>query len=241
MKQHVAQLQKLWQLQELEQKILQQEQGLQNIASTKDYRQKKQDYQAFQENLKKDEEELAAAKKRQRRKELELQTTMELLARLQQKLYSGEIKNIRELEGLEKKVQVKQKEKSKLEDDILLLMESIEGKEQAVLILQKLQKEEYEKLQRLKARAQKDTVNARGKLHDLNGRHAALRQEIDGALLKKYTEMSRRGGRCISRVQQGLCGICNVSLPSSFRARMLTPGQYVFCENCGSLLVPGDC
>jgi predicted nucleic acid-binding Zn-ribbon protein len=194
MKQHVEQLQKLWQLQELEQKILHQEQGLQNIASTKEYQQKKQDYQASQENLKKEEAELAAAKKKQRRKELELQTTVDLLAKLQQKLYSGEINNVRELEGLEKKAQVKQIEKSKLEDDILFLMESIEGEEQEVLTLQKLQKKEHEKLQRLKAKAQKDTVKAQGKLHGLNGRREDLRQEIDGALLKKYTEMSRRGG-----------------------------------------------
>lgn len=240
MKQHVEQLQKLWQLQELEQKILHQEHELQNIASAKDYHQKKKDFKAFQEKLEKNEEKLVATKKKQRRKELELQTALDLLAKLQQKLYSGEINNIRELEGLEKKVQVKQKEKSKLEDDILFLMESIEGGEQEILILEKHQKEEHEKLQRLKARAQKDIINVQGELNDLNGRREDLRQEIEEALLKKYTEMSSRGERCISLVQQGLCGICNVALPSAFRARILTPGQYVFCENCGSLLVPGD-
>ena len=41
MKQHVEQLQMLWQLSGTEQKILHQEHELQNIASAKDYRQKK--------------------------------------------------------------------------------------------------------------------------------------------------------------------------------------------------------
>ena len=241
MKQHVEQLQMLWQLQELEQKILHQEHELQNIASAKDYRQKKRDFLAFQEMLRKEEEKLVTAKKEQRRKELELQTTMDLLEKLQHKLYSGEISNIRELEGLEKKVQAKQKEKSDLEDDILYLMESIEEDEKEISTWQKLQISKNEAVQQLGARAQRDIEKAQGKLNDLIGQREELRQNIDAALIKKYTELSRYlRGRCISLVQQGFCGICNVSLPSSFRARMLTPGQFVFCENCRCLLVPGD-
>lgn len=239
MKQHVEQLQKLFQLQELEQKILHRADELQNIAGVKDYRQKKQGFQVFLERLKKEEEKLAALKKKQRRRELELQATVDLLEKLQHKLYSGEVNNVKELEGLEKKVRAKQKEKSDLEDDILILMENIEGDEKLIVNMQKQQVSENEMLQRLKTKAQVDVSMAKGELDDLKGRREELRQNIDAALLKKYTEMSRHlGGRCISLVQQGFCGICNVSLPSSFRARMLTPGQFVFCENCGCLLVP---
>ena len=240
MKRHVEQLRMLWQLQELEQQILHQEHKLPNIASVNDYRLKKNEFLAFQKMLQEEEEKLVTAKKEQRRKELELQSSVDLLEKLQHKLYSGEIRHAKELEGLEKKVQANQREKSELEDHILQLMENIEQGEKEISTRWKLQAGKKEALQQLEVRAQREVEMAQGKLNLLKEQWKELRQNIDAALLDKYTELSRHlRGRGISLVQKGFCGICNVSLPSSFRARMLTPGQFVFCENCGCLLVPG--
>jgi hypothetical protein len=81
------------------------------------------------------------------------------------------------------------------------------------------------------------------RLQQLNRQREELSQKIDKELLKKYRELSKRrlqGGRYVSLVKGGFYVICNVSLPSSFRARLLNPGQLVFCENGGFLLVRGD-
>ncbi len=241
MKQHVEQLRMLWQLQEMEQEIMLQEHQLQNIVSVKEHLQKKNEYLAFQNMLREKEEKLAATKKKQRHKELELQSALDFIEKLQHKLYSGEIRNVKELESLEKKVRINHKEKSDLEDEILQYMEIIEQNEGELSDNKKVQLEKKKALQQLEVRAQRDVQMAQEKLDLLKGQWLELKQNIDVALLDKYTELSHHmRGRCISLVQKGFCGICNVSLPSSFRARLLTPGQYVFCENCGCLLVPGD-
>lgn len=241
MKQHVEQLRMLWQLQELDQQILQEEHRSQNIESVNDHRQKKNALLTFQRTLEEEEEELVRDKKELRHKELELQSLADLLEKLQHKLYSGKIHNAKELESLEKRVRSNQGEKSKIEDEILQLMESIEQAEEVLLARQNFYDGEKEMLQQLGTRAQRDLRLARVNLNLLKQQREELKREIGPALLDKYNELSRHlRGRCISLVQQGFCGICNVSLPSSFRARLLTPGQLVFCENCGCLLVPAD-
>lgn len=241
MKYHVEQLRMLWQLQELEQKILLQEDELHNIASVSEHQQKKDELFTLSKVLQEKGNRLAAAKKEQRRKEFELQSALDLLERLQHKLYSGEVYQARELENLEKKVQASRKEISGLEDDVLQFMEDIEQGEEELSAGQKKQAGEKRALQQLKMRAREDIQTAQGKLKLLKGQREDLRQSIDATLLGKYSELSSHlRGRSISLVQKGFCGICNVSLPSSFRARMLTPGELVFCENCGCLLVPGD-
>ncbi|RJX27836.1 MAG: hypothetical protein C4554_03510 [Dethiobacter sp.] len=238
----MEQLQLLWQFQELEQKIFRQEQELQNLASVSEYQHKKQELAVFQKELKQKEEKLNTEKKELRRKELELQTVSTSLREMDKKLYSGEIRNVKELESLEKKVQSSKKEKSELEDEILYLMENLENDGREISQLKKQEEVKDEGLQQLKLKARGDIKKIQGELQLLNQQRDELMQNIDKQLLKKYRELSKRlqGGRCVSLVKEGFCGICNVSLPSSFRARLLTPGQQVFCENCGSLLVRGD-
>ncbi len=234
-------LQLLWQIQELEQKIFRQEQELQNLPSVNEYQNKKKELDVFQEELKKKEEKFNVGKKELRRKEMELQKVSTSLKEMDKKLYGGEIRNVKELESLEKKVRATKKEKSELEDAILGLMEALENEDGEISRLKKLEEEKNEALQKMKLIARRDIQKAQGELQQLNGQREELLQSIDKELLKKYRELSRRlQGRCVSLVKEGFCGICNVSLPSSFRARLLTPGQLVFCENCGCLLVLGD-
>lgn len=238
----MEQLQLLWQLQELEQKMFRKEHELQNLATVIEYQRRKKEFALFQQELKAREEELNALKKELRRKELELQTVSNSLKEMDKKLYSGEIRNVKELENLEKKVRAGKSKKSELEDEILSLMEKLESETAEVSSVKALEEEKSGELQQLMLKARSELHKAQGELQQLTRQREELVRVIDSDLLKKYRELSSRlqGGRCISLVKGGFCGICNVSLPSSFRARLLAPGELVFCENCGSLLVSGD-
>lgn len=238
----MEQLQLLWQLQELEQKILRQEHELQHLPSVNEYQRKKKEFAIFQQELRAKEEALNREKKELRRKELELQTISSTLKEMDRKLYSGEIHNIKELENLEKKVKSRKLEKSALEDEILFLMEKIETDGGEISRLKSLEQKKNEEQQQLLSKARSELHKAQGELQQLNRHREELIQRIDKDLLKRYRELSKRmhGGRCVSLAKGGFCSICNVSLPSSFKARLLTPGQVVFCENCGCLLVPAD-
>ncbi|NMB41266.1 MAG: hypothetical protein GX996_04955 [Firmicutes bacterium] len=236
------QLQLLWQFQELEQEINRQKQNLQKIPSIHEHRQEKEKFTHFQQMLKEKEEDLNSLKRELRRKELELQTITASLKEMDKKLYSGEVRNVKELENLEKNVQTKKKEISDLEDEIIHMMEKSEQDAAEISRLKKTEEEKSKTLQQLMVKARNDLAKAQENLEQLNDKHGELLQTIDESLLNRYRELSKRtpGGRCISLVKKGFCGICNVSLPSSFKGYLLTPGKLVYCENCGSLLVYGD-
>ena len=236
------QLQLLWQLQELEQKILRKEHEGQHLPSVNEYRRSKKEFELFRQELKAKEDALESKKKELRRRELELQTITCALKEMEEKLYSGEIRNIKELENLERKVSSRKLEKNQLEDEILSLMEIIEREKEELSLLKSLEEKKNQEQQQLLQKARNDLRRVQREMKELNIKREELLQMINKDLFVKYLELSKRmgGGRCVSLVKEGFCGICNVSLPSSFKGMLYTPGQLVFCENCGCLLVPGD-
>ncbi|MEW5920715.1 MAG: hypothetical protein AB1796_07190 [Bacillota bacterium] len=237
----MEQLKLLWELQELEREIARKENDLQNISSVKAFHALKKEVSDLQEILRGHEEKIDAAKKKLKRSEMNLQNTNAVIAGLNKKLYGGEVHNNRELESMEKKLSLMQVEQSALEDEILSIMEELEKDELESSRLGRQGKEVQEQLQQIKVQAQKDMQSARQELAVLGERRTGIMEQVEGPLLQKYRELSgKMQGQCISLVVGGYCGICNVSLPSAFRARILTPGQLVYCENCGSLLVLGD-
>jgi predicted nucleic acid-binding Zn-ribbon protein len=237
----VEQLKLVWELQELELQISRREKELQNVDSVKTYQKKKQSITILTKQIERKQEELKQENKKMRQQEMELQQIVDSKEELRQKLYGGERYSAKELENMRKKINSLEKEKSGLEEEILNLMEMIESIGQEIKKDKKQLSEEEEKLQLLKTKAKKDIQLLKGQLAELLSQREELVGRIEGDLLKKYRELVRHfQGRAVSLVKKGYCGICNVSLPSSFRARLLTPGELVFCENCGCLLVLGD-
>lgn len=231
----------LWELQEVEYEIINKEKELQNIPSVGEYLKKKKNYSYLEENLKKKVEEHKSTKKELGRREMDLQKLTATLSELTDKLYSGEVRNVKELESMEKKTSSLTKEKNELEDKILELMEKLEVESEEIKKAQSNLENEGKKLETLKEKARRDMLQAQKELDILKRRRDEIEKKVDDELLKKYRELSKRFNRkCISLVKNNFCGICNVSLPSSFRAYLLTPGKLVYCENCGSLLVLGN-
>lgn len=227
----------LWQLQETEQEIFKKEKQLQNIPSVAAYQEKKSALQELAETLSRKEDQRRSVQKDLSRKEMHLLSLSGSLDEARKKLYSGEVPSVKELESLEKKVQVMQREKQQLEDAILNLMESQEGLEEELSRMHHRYREEEDEMKRARSRAKKDFEQVQQELQELKARKVGLEGNVEGDLLARYREMSRGGRRCISPVRNNFCGICNVSLPSSFRAYLFNPGKQVYCENCGSMLV----
>ncbi len=231
----------LWELQELEREIAIKEDEMRKIPSVQVYRSQKSEVSSLQESLSSQQGKVEAGKKKLRRGEMNLQNVNASITGLNNKLYGGEVQSTRELENMEKKLSQLQAEQSEIEDEILSIMEELEKDELKTSELCQQEEKEQARLQKVKAQAQKELQFARQELAQLNERRIGIMEQLEAPLLQKYQDLSRKmQGQCVSLVKEGFCGICNVSLPSAFRARILTPGQLVFCENCGSLLVLGD-
>ncbi len=234
----MEQLKLLWELQELERDIARKEDEIQKIPSVLAYRVQKKEVSTLQESILNQQGKVETGRKKLRRGEMNLQNVNASIANLSNKLYGGEVQSAREMENMEKKLVSLQTEQSNIEDEILAIMEEMEKDEIESSELGRQEEGEQDQLQKVKGQAQKEMQAARQELAKMNERRKSIMEQVAPPLLQKYQDMSdKTEGQCISLVQEGFCGVCNVSLPSAFRARILTPGQLVFCENCNSLLV----
>jgi len=235
----MTELRLLWELQELEQEKNKKEYDLQNMASLLQYREKVKEVKELESKLQLNEEEISAGKKAQRLIELDVAKIAEETDELNHKLYGGKIGNIKELENMEKKVHYLDNERKLREDEIIRYMENIDELESEAARLHQSLQEEQELLQKRRIIAQRERKSVQNELKGLTEQIDGLAAKTEAGLLKKYRQWSKRlgGGRCISLVQDGFCGICNVSLPSSFSQRLQSSGELVYCENCSSLLV----
>jgi predicted nucleic acid-binding Zn-ribbon protein len=151
------------------------------------------------------------------------------------KLYSGKIKNPKELVGYEQEAGMLKSRLGKKDDVLLDLMEKIEVGKNALNVLR-------EKFTEAERTWQKEQQNLRGQietlkseLSDLESKHAEALSAVDREGLTSYENIKKTRGQAVVRVEQGRCLGCRVMLSVSELQRV-RGGTIVTCSNCGRIL-----
>jgi uncharacterized protein len=150
-------------------------------------------------------------------------------------LYSGRIKNPKELQNLQRELEILQAQCDPLEEKDLNLMEKIEAwqtivkQRAAELAIAETtwQDEQACLLHEIEA--------AKQVLAELRVKHDQLLPNLPAADLKLYTQTKQMHGQAVARVVQGTCGKCRLNLSSAENQRVHS-GQTVSCSSCGRLL-----
>jgi len=184
--------------------------------------------------LKEDQKEL-------KRLEMKAQKIVDDRKELSDNLYGGKITNVKELEQMQRKLDLLAAEKQKTEDGILGLMESVEEQEafhkEACTERDSRKQELHDKEERLAL----ETKNYCAEISRLEDERKRLAGEIEPKYLTKYDILAKKHqGRPIARVSDDICGGCRVFISSGLRGHLYNPGAMVYCENCGRLLVKFD-
>ena len=164
--------------------------------------------------------------------------TADITARMtvaHESLYSGRVKNPKELQNLQSEYDHLKAQRDLLDDKALSLMERIEAAraEQSRLTAgfaaaTELWQNEQQGLRAAIARLE-------GELADLQ---ASLKQALPGVdreSLAVYQKMKEARGWPVSRVEKGICGRCRINL-SSAELQRARSGALVGCSSCGRLL-----
>lgn len=228
----------LWRLQELDLAIAELEHEMENNPLRGEVESAAEQLKSLEEALAGTEQDLKERRKKLRRGELDLEAISAEHDALDRRLYSGEVKNIKELEQMEIKLrQVKQK-RDELEEEILGMMEAIEEQERRAADLAEQQKEAVAELQRRRQRLDEELARLEGEMEKLQEQRRELAAQIEPQLLDRYDELSRRfQGRGLARVVNDICQGCSVFISSAQRGRLYDPRALVYCESCGRLLV----
>ena len=174
---------------------------------------------------------------RQRDRELETQGLSNKISRCEQRLYSGVVKNPKELADLQAEVASLKRRQQKLEDDLL---ETMIGREEAEAARAQAQTHLDETQARWSAQ-QADLMAERevllGGLIEIEQARAALLPSIKAGDLAVYEALRRRkGGLAVVQVRDGACGGCGVIISPSLKWQ-LRQEKLVCCGNCERIVV----
>lgn len=244
----MEQLELLWHLQEKDLAIREIEKNIVDNPQAAAVEQAREKLAGLSASFENSGEKLKDQRRRQKSLELDLQKISTERGTLRKKLYGGEIGNVKELETMEKKLQIVEREQGSLEEKIIGLMESAEEAE----ALLREEERQVQAQERAVAEQERLLNEALAGLRAELNRLQAEREEIAGRLNNQYLERfslhsKRHQGRGIARVINDNCEGCRVYISAAQRSSLYNPGAMVYCESCGRLLVrmkipdkPGD-
>lgn len=159
------------------------------------------------------------------------------IKQVEERLYGGRIGNPKELDGLEKDLQMHKRRRSEMDDTLLTLMDATddaqklaEVKTQALKMLEGVRAGDVAHLTR-----EKESLAQR--LAELDTQREQMRAALDADALKQYDNLRRtKAGRAVSQVKNGSCGVCGVAVPTGLLNRVRTGDEIVLCSSCGRML-----
>lgn len=184
-------------------------------------------------------EALRAARSRQRDIEAEADALRAKIAPEEEKLYSGAIKNPRELSDLQHEIDQLKRHLAQVEDRNLEAMSVVEQAEAELSAAE-------QHLAALEAEWQAEQRALTEKIDRLREEIAAYEEEraersayVDDETLQRYEHIRRaHQGRGVARLDRNLCTGCRISLPVSIVNRARSGSMIVQCPNCERILYP---
>jgi hypothetical protein len=172
-------------------------------------------------------------------KDLDLQAE-DLKSRIgpaEQKLYSGAIKNPKELTDLQQDIDQLKRQLTAVEDRDIDAMAALESAEQDLRAAQA-------RVDALDAAWREEQTELTARIEQLTGELTALEQErrgaaagIDPEVLKVYDHVRRaHQGKGAARLDRNLCLGCRISLPTSTVNKARAGSALVQCPNCERIL-----
>ena len=173
---------------------------------------------------------------RQRDLELEIQGILDKISRAEQRLYSGAVKNPKELAELQAKVASLRRRRQKLEDDLLEMMIEREEAEATHAQAQK-HLDETQALwsnQQANLIAEQETLQER--LAEIEQARAIVLPSIEAGDLSTYQHLRRmKGGLAVTQLSGDACGACGMVVSPNLKWRIRQEGTG-YCSNCERII-----
>lgn len=181
---------------------------------------------------------LAAARAAQTEYEDALQKNLAKLADVQEQMYSGRVKNPKELAGLEKDVASLGRRRDEIQDKVLEAMLEVEAAREAHSTAQAALALAEAGWQANLGRSGQELAEAQKRTAQLARDRADTLARLDPKEIELYQDLRRRKGPApVARLRGSTCGRCGVTLPVTIAGQVRHGDELVFCPSCGRLLV----
>lgn len=185
------------------------------------------------------ERQVQDLERQQRSLELDAQSLRTKSKEIEDRLYSGKVTGIKEMQGFQDEVAMFKRRQSQIEDQELAVIDQAEAA-QAELDRQRAELARIEEQWR---NDQGDLNTTRENLRSHIARREADRAAAAAAVhpkdLDQYEGLRRRKqGKAVAKVNRNFCGACRVDLPNAVLQHVRTSQTPVNCPSCERLLAP---
>jgi len=183
------------------------------------------------------EKKLSRRRTKLRDQELEMRSLVNKITSVEDRLYSGRIKNPKELASLQNEVQYLKRRRGELEDQVLETMIEVEESEANVTEQRERLAHLEEEWQETQARLSAEQSELVNRLNQLKTKRAKLQRAIEADDLALYEDLRRRKhGQAVALLEGELCLGCRVTLPTS-QAQQARQGEVLtLCGSCERIL-----
>lgn len=228
---------KLKPLYELQQLDLQLAKAQKAKASLDDGSSKRQQVEAARAEVEKAEKLLHEATTEMHDKDLNLKTVETKQKSFRDKLYGGTVSNPKELESMEKEVEMLGRQKDKLEERILELLDTVEEHQSSLAAAQAALKRQEDECAAYIRKLRDDDAALDARIRELSAAREKALTTVDPALLKRYGSMrAHAGGVVVSKLEDGHCSACHTQMTSGFIRAVQADQELHTCDNCGRML-----
>ena len=174
---------------------------------------------------------------RQRDLELQIESLSDKMSGSEKRLYSGKVKNPKELADLQAEISSLKRRRQKLEDTLLDAMinreEAEAARDEAGDHLKDM--EASWSTQQVDLRAEREVLQQR--VEEIEEKRMRVTARIDAKPLMTYERVrERKGGQAVAQIRGGACSACGVTVPPSAEWK-LRQGELVQCDTCGRIIV----
>ena len=198
---------------------------------------KKQQVEAARQEVEKADKLLHEAATEMQDKELNLKTVETKQKTFKDKMYGGSVSNPKELESMEKEIEMLGRQKGKLEERILELMDIVEERKSALDAAQTASKQREDELAALLEKRAQDEAALTAKIKELSAKREEAIPAVDSVLLKRYEAMrAHLSGIVVSKVEGDRCSVCHTNIMGGMMRELKADKELQTCENCGRML-----
>ncbi|MFC1923771.1 zinc ribbon domain-containing protein [Chloroflexota bacterium] len=182
---------------------------------------------------------LAELEKKQKAAEWRVDDLQAKLDPLNKELYSGTVKNPKELSSLQQQVESFKSQINREEDGILEIMSQVEMQQKKIVSKTSEVEKLREDLQRRREELLAEQAELKSTIDMMEQKREELASTVEPDHIELYEALRvRKQGQAVARIEQGRCQGCRIALPMSElqQARM---GGLAQCSSCSRVLCLG--
>ena len=193
-----------------------------------------------QQNLEQASRHLEAQRKILRQAEDQVREQRLKIEQTESTLYSGKVRNPKELQDLQNETVALKRYRSTLEDRQLEAMIVVEEAEALSQERKLTLEEEQTEFQKKSAELTQEQTHLKADLERHEAEREATVRSIEAPNLELYNQLrQQRRGIAVAKVSDKACSACGSTLNASLLHATRSPSQIVRCDACGRILYGG--